>query len=236
LGYAAAPGIIFAWNSDGLPFPIQPARGALEELPANAGARYPIGQPDGSAPFTIWQPGVVIGPGSAGVGGGRSAFVTTFTSWSADGANAGAITEGLTLPTPVRALATASAPTGTAGPALATPSGMMPATPARDVALAHVQESVGAYGWALVAWNPSGTALASVVCFAHNGQTLELRDTASGAIIGSVSLHLETNDPGCRDASVSNLSLTWAPDGSTLLTVDRASSLLTIWKVSKKLT
>lgn len=231
LGYTTAPGVIFAWNADGLPFPTQPTRGALNELPANAGARYPVGQPDGSAPFTIWQPGVVIGPGSADVGGGHSAFITSFATWSADGAHAGVLTEGLTLPTPVKALASVSAPAGTAGPSLAQPAAMLGA-PARDVALAHVQEAVGAYGWALVAWNPSGNGLASVVCFARKGPTLELRDTASGAVVGSVPLGLQSNDPGCRDASAMNLSLTWSPDGGALLTVDRAASTLTLRSVS----
>ncbi len=231
LGYTTAPGVIFAWSADGVPFPTQAVQGPLDELPANAGARYPVGQPDGTAPFTIWQPGVVIGAGSAGVGGDRSAFVTSFTTWSADGVNAGALTVGLTLPTPVKALASVSAPAGTAGPILTEPAAM-PATPARDVALAHVQEAVGAYGWALVAWNPSGTGLASVVCYARQGQTLQLRDTASGAVIGSASLDLQANDPGCQDATATNLSLAWAPDGSTLLTIDRAASLLTLRKVS----
>ncbi|HEY7974664.1 MAG TPA: hypothetical protein VID72_04925 [Ktedonobacterales bacterium] len=232
IGYATAPGIIFAWGANGLPFPTQGVRGSLDELPANAGARYPVGEPDGSAPFTIWQPGVVIGPGSAGVGGARSVFVTSFASWSADGANATIVTEGVTLPTPVRALATVSAPSGTPGPAIAEPLNL-PATPARDVALAHVQEAVGAYGWAAVAWNPAGTALASVTCFARQGQTLELRDTASGAVTGSSALTLGPNDPGCRDASAANLSLVWSPDGATLLTVDRAASTLTLWTVGK---
>jgi hypothetical protein len=109
----------------------------------------------------------------------------------------------------------------------------MPAIPARDVALAHVQESVGAYGWALVAWNPAGTSLASVTCFARKGQTLELRDTASGAVIGSEPLQLGANDPGCRDASATNLSMVWAPDGSTLLTIDHSASTLTLWSISK---
>jgi hypothetical protein len=108
----------------------------------------------------------------------------------------------------------------------------LPAIPARDLALAHVQESVGAYGWAFVAWNPTGTALASVTCFARKGQALELRDTNSGALVGSVPLHLASNDPGCHDASADNLSMVWAPDGSSLLTIDRAASTLTLWKLS----
>lgn len=229
--FTPAPGIVFAWGNNGLPFPTQTVRTSLDELPANAGARYPIGEPDGAAPFTIWQPGVVIGPGSASVGDGRSEFVTTFASWSADGAQVGMLTAGVTLPTPVRATAAVSAPAGTAGPTITTPA-TLPAVPARDLALAHVQESVGAYGWALVAWNPSGSALASVTCFARRGQALELRDTTSGALIGSEPLRLAANDPGCQNASGDNLSMTWAPDGSTLLMVDSAASTITLLSVS----
>ncbi|HEX5572853.1 MAG TPA: hypothetical protein VFX31_15750, partial [Ktedonobacterales bacterium] len=142
------------------------------------------------------------------------------------------LTEGVTLPTPVKALSAVSAPSGTAGPVLAEPSDM-PAVPARDVALAHVQEAVGAYGWAAVAWNPAGSALASVTCFARQGQAVELRDTASGAVIGSSRLKLGAGDPGCADPAASNLSLLWSPDGSRLLAVDAQASTLTLWRVSK---
>ncbi|HEX8728105.1 MAG TPA: hypothetical protein VF739_05765 [Ktedonobacterales bacterium] len=231
-GYTTAPGVIFAWGADGLPFPTVGEKSSLSELPANAGARYPVGQPDGSAPFTIWQPGLVIGPGSAGVGGGRSVFMTTFTSWSADGAHATTLTEGVTLPTPVKALSTVSAPSGTAGPSITEPASM-PAIPARDVALAHVQEAVGAYGWAEVAWNPAGSALASVTCFARQGQAVELRDTASGSVIGSAKLKLSAGDPGCSDSTAANLGLTWSPDGGKLLVTDANANTLTIWSISK---
>lgn len=231
-GYTTAPGVIFAWGADGLPLPTVGAHSSLSELPANAGARYPVGQPDGSAPFTIWQPGLVVGSGSAGVGGGRSVFVTTFTSWSADGAHATTLTEGVTLPTPVKALSAVSAPSGTAGPAIAEPTNM-PAVPARDVALARVQEAVGAYGWAEVAWNPAGSALASVTCFARQGEDVELRDTTSGSVIGSARMKLSDGDPGCSDPTASNLSLLWSPDGGKLLVTDAAANTLTIWSVSK---
>lgn len=232
VGFTPAPGIVYTWGANGTPQPTVAVRGALHELPTNAGARYPVGEPDGAAPFTIWQPGVVIGPGSAAVGGGRSAFVTTFSSWSANGNYVGQMTAGVAIPTPVRADAAISAPAGTSGPTIAEPS-TLPATPARDVALARVQESVGAYGWASVAWNPAGTALASVTCFARRGQALELRDTASGALIGSAPLRLGVYDPGCRDATNSNLSIVWSPDGSQLLMADGAASTLTLWRVGK---
>lgn len=230
IGFTPAPGLIYAWGANGLPFPTLALKTPLSSLPANAGARYPVGQPDGSAPFTIWQPGLVIGPESAGIGGGRSAFVTTFASWSANGRHVGQITAGVALPTPVRATTAVSAPAGTAGPTIAEPATMLPA-PARDVALTHVQEAVGADGWAAVAWNPEGTTLASVACFARGGETLQLRDTASGAVIGSTPLTFTPGDPGCADASGSNLSMTWAPDGSALLIQDRTDSTLTLWRI-----
>lgn len=229
-GVAPEPGLIYAWGGNGLPFPTVPLRSAISELPANAGPRYPVGSPDGAAPFTIWQPGLVIGPGSAGVGSGRSAFVTTFASWSADDARLGEITAGVALPTPVRADGALSAPAGTPGPSIAEPATLVQ-TPARDVALTHVQEAVGAYGWASVAWNPAGTMLASVTCFASGGGQIQVRDTVSGALIGQAALHLAANDPGCRDATNVNLHLTWAPDGSTLMTTDAAASTITFWRI-----
>ena len=224
------PGLIYAWGEDGLPFPTVALKTSISELPANAGARYPVGIPDGAAPFTFWQPGLVIGPGSAGLSGGRSAFVTTFASWSSDGEQLGEITAGAALPTPVKADGALSAPAGTAGPTIPEPPGMAQA-PARDLALTHVQETVGAYGWASVAWNPAGTLLASVTCFASAGGALQLRDTTSGALIGQASLNLGAHDPGCRDAANTNLRMTWAPDGSMLVTSDRAASTITLWRI-----
>lgn len=227
--FTPEPGLIYAWSNAGLPYPTVQLKAPLNELPANAGARYPVGAPDGAAPFTIWQPGLVIGPGSANLGG-RSAFVTTFASWSTDGKNLGQITAGVALPTPVRADGAVSAPAGTAGPDVAEVANPVE-TPARDIALAHVQETVGAYGWASVAWNPAGTVLASVNCFATGGGALQIRDTASGALIGQAALHLAASDPGCHDATNDNWRMVWSPDGSTLITTDAAASTLTFWRI-----
>lgn len=235
--YTPAPGLVFAWNARGLPYPTQTARGAAQTLPANAGPRYPVGQPDGAAPFTIWQPGVLIGAGSAGVGGGRGAFMTTFPSWSADGAHMGALTVGVSLPTPTQATSVVSAPSGQPGPNIVTPDAL-PAVADRDVALARAQEAIGAFGWAVIAWDPSGGTLASVVCYARTGQSLELRDTTSGAVIGQAALHLSAGDPGCQQAQSAspqdhlNLTLAWSPDGSELLALDQSAATLTLWHVS----
>jgi hypothetical protein len=224
------PGLIYAWGGNGLPFPTVTLKSSISELPANAGARYPVGAPGSSAPFTFWQPGLVIGPGSAGLGDGRSAFVTTFASWSSDGEHLGEITAGAALPTPVKAGGALSAPAGTAGPAIPEPPNMAEA-PARDIALTHIQEAVGAYGLASVAWNPAGTLLASVTCFASAGGTLQIRDTASGALVGQAPLDFGVRDPGCRDSTNTNLRMTWAPDGSTLASSDRAASTVTLWRI-----
>lgn len=232
LGFNPQPGVVFAWGNNGLPVTTQPVTASLSELPANAGARYPVGQPDGLAPFTIWQPGVVIGPGSSSVGGGRSEFLTTFPSWSADGAHAGLLALGASLPTPSRAESNTRAGYGVGRPTLSAPA-VLPAIPTRDIALARVQEDVGAFGWAEVAWNPAGTTLASITCFARNGSTVEARDTASGTVVGSAQLKLIASDPGCRDATVGNLRMAWAPDGSQLLVSDTAAASVTLWTVDK---
>ena len=231
-GFTPAPGLIYSWSAAGLPTPTLPLRSPLDTLPATASVGYPVGLPDGGAPFTIWQPGLILGPGSTPNGGGRSEFVTSFVSWSSDGQNVGTFTLGLSLPTPMRAESVVSASQGTPVPSVLQPA-TLPATPPRDVALARVQEAVGQYGWALVGWNPAGDTLASVVCFARIGESLELRDAASGAVVGAAPLRLQPGDPGCADNATTNLTMTWAPDGSIVVLLDRTSSTLTLWRVRR---
>jgi hypothetical protein len=114
--------------------------------------------------------------------------------------------------------------------------------PSRDAALDAVRRQVGASGWAVVAWNPAGTQLASIACFAAPHPSLEVRDTSAGALQASVSLALPPGDNGCRafgDAETFGayphppLMLRWSPDGSRLLLSDRDASALTLWTVEK---
>ncbi|HUY75542.1 MAG TPA: hypothetical protein VMV29_02150 [Ktedonobacterales bacterium] len=241
-----APGLAYGWSSAGFPTTTIPLANGASQLPPQVGPGRPVGIPDRDATFSAWQPGMVIGPGSVGLSGDQSAFVSSFPSWSPDGAHAALLTTGVALNAPAHGLGTGAAGVSAAETAPDTPlPPSLLSAPPRDAALIAVQQEVGRYGWALVAWNPSGTTLASVNCFDANGQSLTLRDTASGATFGTTSLGLNTQpaqgqrDLGCQttgDGSNSayptpNLTLGWAPDGAQVVVADRAAATLTLWSV-----
>lgn len=234
-----APSLLYSWPDSTIPQALDPVLSPLIRLPGNADSFAPIGNPDGQSPFTIWQPGTLIGPGSWGLSGQRSAFITTFPAWSNEGERVGVFTAGVSLPTPTRALGIVSAPANVGSPHVTPPDSFI-STPARDMALTRVQESIGAYGWAQIAWSPNGAILASITCFARQGETMELRDTLSGALLGRSSLTLSTSDPGCRDLGQTqkmgayphpNLTIAWSPNGRQLVLADTAAATLTIWQI-----
>ncbi len=232
------PSLLYSWADSGTPQALDPVLSPITHLPGNADSFAPVGNPDGHSPFTIWQPGTLIGPGSWELSGQRSAFVTTFPAWSDSGKRVGVFTAGVSLPTPTRAMGIVSAPASVGSPHITPPDSFISA-PARDMALTRVQESIGAYGWAQIAWSPDGAILASVTCFARQGEMMELRDTLSGALLGQTALPLSTNDPGCRDLGQTqkgpyphpNLTIAWSPDGHQLVLADTAAATLTIWQI-----
>jgi hypothetical protein len=244
------PGLSYSWKGAGsptgglaAPVAILPLGAApLTVLPVGAGPRYPIGDPVGDATFTIWQPALVLGPRVAPAGAlanpGDGAFVTSFTSWSPDAGYMTVLVGGVALPWPAGGVADA--------PAVAAPAAQAPATltetPARDRALAALEAEVGTAGWALVAWNPDGSLLASVNCAGSGAPTLELRATDTGAVMSQTPLRFGAADPGCRATSYGeplgayanpNLQLLWSPDGTSVLLSDQAANSIEQWDVAQ---
>jgi hypothetical protein len=93
----------------------------------------------------------------------------------------------------------------------------------------------------MTAWNDPGTMLASINCAPGGSPRLEMRDTGTGAEVGSSSLGLPAGDPGCSTYNFSqglddypnpNLSLQWSPLGSRVLLTDQAANLVTLWRVN----
>lgn len=236
--YTPDVGLAFAWNAHGMPYPIVKVHGTLNQLPITAGLRYPVGNPDGNSTFTIWQPGLLLGPGSSG-SGSAAAFTTVFPSWSPDGKYVTLVSAGAQLPVAQQSAEQTNATRHGGMITYPTPS-VMPSTPARDAALVGVQRQIGANGWALVAWNPSGTLLASLDCAETGSADLEIRSTTSAVIQGSVDLPLEAGDSGCHnftsDASAypaQPMMLFWSPDGQRVLVCDQRSSTITVWSVAQ---
>ncbi len=234
---APDPGLAYAWSAHGTPYPIVRVHGSLRQLPITAGPRYPVGNPDGNSTFTIWQPGVVIGSSrsaSAGI------FTTVFPSWSPDGKYVTLINVGAQLPLaqPIAAQ-NPSAVSDVNALDYPTPA-TLPLVPARDAALAAVQRRAGPAGWALVAWNPAGTLLASINCHASGDELLEIRATDSAIIQGSATLPLGAGDTGCRNLSsgasaypAQPMMVLWSPSGNQVMVCDQKAGTLTLWRVSQ---
>lgn len=229
-------GLSYAWGDQAQPFPILDVRGPVTTLPAGAGPRYPVGNPTNDSTFTIWQPGVVLGPNSSGTGG--SAFISTFPTWSSKGSTATVMTIGVSLPQ-IPNLQDMTLNTPGIAPILMPSSRIM--APPRDAALSAVEQEIGTDGWGLVAWNPDGALLASVNCFPQDGPSVEVRSTATGNIVGAAPIYLPKGDAGCSDLGlrassgtypVSAYALDWSPDGSKLLLSDRVANTVTQWPVS----
>jgi hypothetical protein len=239
-GYLPDQGLAYAWDqNDDAPAAVLPIHGTLTELPPIGGPGYRIGDPVSGALFTLWQPGLVIGGRSVGGGSAQSLFVSLIPTWSED-------SMWFTVILAEVALAGGNADQRVAPGALPVAPYPVPQSlgvvPSRDAALEAVRQQVGASGWAVVAWNPAGSQLASIACFAAPHPSLVLRDTGAGTVQASVPLTLPSGDTGCRafgDAGTFGayphpaLMLRWSPDGARLLLSDRDASAFTLWTVDK---
>lgn len=239
--YAAPDALAYTWSADGMPQPIFPLTGALSELPAEAGPRYPVGSPDGGARFTLWQPGILIGGGGQDGAGTQVSFVTAFPAWSPDGTHVTLMVAGVTLSSGPEAPAKRVNPAARPAPPVPSPPAL-PLVPARDAALSAVQQQVSATGWTEVAWNTDGSMLASTNCVAGHDQLIEIRDAASSQVLDREILPLGAGDVGCAVGQPSStmgsypdlaLSLQWSPAGDRLLVSDCAAGTLTFYHVRK---
>ena len=239
----APAGLAYAWSANGLPEAILPLTtgGTLSKLPLTAGSRYPVGNPDGDATYTIWQTGMLLGSQAThsvpGLQPTQDALVTIFPAWSPDGTFVTLMVAGVALSAPASVPPAAATP-GPTGPVLPAPQ-TFAQVPTRDAALQAAQQDIGQQGWALVGWSPAGTRLASVVC-QTNGETLRVRATESGDMAGELPVPLAVGDPGCAvgvageglgDYPSPNQWLQWAPDGNALLLTDQMAGTVTVWNV-----
>lgn len=244
----SGPALAYAWGPNGLPEPLLPLGGGVtRSLPLTAGARYPAGNPDGDSTYTVWQAGVLLGPQAnrsvPALQPNQDALLTIFPAWSPHGETATLMVAGLALPLPA-AVPPGGSGISPGGPLLPAPA-TLPQVPARDAALQAVQGETGTAGWALVAWNPGGTLLASIVCDAGHGassggQTLQLRQTDGGASSGTAPIPLAAGEQPCAATTGGeNLGdypslpqwLTWSGDGSALLLTDQLAAAVTVWGV-----
>ena len=203
LGFTPVPSAFaYHWQANGSLVPFVPLSGRPQPPVPLAG---PVGNPDGSALFTIWQPGYTTFTGIAGY----YAWSTTFSAWSPDGRY---LIDDITLQ-------------GFYKP----PSSIIPDIQAlsklnihhnrllsrRDVAIFELLK-----GSPQVSWRPDGRMLASY--FARG--TIVLYDSHTGRALQTLILPASQHP-----LSGSSALLRWSPDGSHLLLSSPSYGLLNIW-------
>ena len=200
---AAAPA--YTWGGDGRLVPDVTAAG--DGHPATA----PIGNPNGDAVVTPWQPGIVSLVALAASGTGRPAGVytwsTTFAAWSPDRRY---LIDGVTTG---GRLALAGQPTPSAATLDALQISRFPVLAPRDAGMARALDGLGAVSEAgqtlWLAWRPDGRVLAA----SPNGDDVTFYDTTSGRMLGRV----RTVAADGLEGGLPGGAMRWSPDGKWLV-------------------
>lgn len=207
---APSPALVYRWGRGGrlisqTPLPAPFAQGAPPAAPPG-----PVGNPDGGASFTLWQPGLANAiPLKNGLV--VYSFSTDFAAWSPD---ARYFVEGIDLEGLMK-------PTGKANPGRQMLEDyrvdVAPFLVAHDAALLKVVSDL-----TVVAWSPDGRVLATYV----PGKAIMLYEAASGRKLAALS-------PSPHQLSLQGIMgvLRWSPDGSSLLLTGARWGTVTLWQV-----
>lgn len=196
-----SPALAYQWKANGELAPVAILSDAsITHLPRPD----PIGNPDGSSAFSIWQPGFSALTNIFGL----SVWSTSFSAWSPGGRY---FIDGINV------LGLIVAP-GYPAPDAQTVASLrlenFRLIPARDLALVKAASTSP-----VVAWRPDGRILA-----AYNFYNVSLYDCRTGQKIATLPLQDEQQ----RIEGTTAL-LRWSPDGSHLLLSSSLGSVITIW-------
>ncbi len=200
--------------------------------PVASAPRGPIGDPDGGAGFTIWQPGIALirAPDDATTAGGSWAYYTTFGAWSPDGRYVVAPQQ---FPFTIAQSGAGAPPTaGQSGGSIPPPY-----APLRDKGLEAVYAMLATEktdtASALIAWRPDGAVIAAKrqpTATLTVSTSVVLYDCASGKQLGTLQPATVLKEqmlyaPG----SMATDFVQWSPDGTHLLVLAPAAGTLTIF-------
>lgn len=196
------------------------ANGVLEPVSVSASNTGAVGNPDGSAMFTIWQPGSAvkyaqsIGSPSRLISG--ITWTTNFMSWSPDGRYL--IDQAVTS---ARFVVPHQIPLSFSD-LVALKLDQLATVNMRDKALANVLAALPATDQSqssiAIAWRPDGRELATL-----NGGSITIYDCRTGRALASLIPH---NKPVNLDGGD---IFAWSPDGSRLLLSSGTWGILNVW-------
>jgi len=196
-----------SWTSDG------------SLTPSRAAAPQPVGNPDGGATFSPWQPATVAATGASKIDLGSP---YPFGAWSPDGRF---VT--LDLRTHFHVYPGASDTTG------ATPdtTGAIVGRVSRDAALTAVITDVAAHPNApdapyALGWDDAGAHLLAVSCASATTAKLTVRSTATGAVVTTATLSFGGYTTSCQQ---STLLPSWSPDGAHILLAAPDLGAAVVW-------
>jgi hypothetical protein len=237
-----APAQGWTWSTDGVLVPQQPLLPVwLQNQPMPPIA--PVGNPDGGASFSVWQPGQLSFQYPSDATGqpntavpGVPLFQTAFVAWSPDGRYL--LDAGLSSVVNTPAGMPAASPQTLATLKLDNAV----ALPVRDAAMAlalkrMAQESAShalnqTQGSGTVAWSPDGKLLAEVTGMKTPQQdqdyatvTISIVSCATGKTLATLTAHAAVNQTGIGD----NEYMRWSPDGKRLFYFSDSLGSLTTW-------
>jgi hypothetical protein len=234
----------YQWNPNGYLTPDTPL--AVGTIAGAAPSPGPVGVTDGTAPFTIWQSGVIqrYGTYSAPIGNCQERLTTTpaspytfradFSAWSPDdryfAPDAGF--EGLVQPPG----APRPDPQALSDLQLTREVNLPVRDAALERALNNLGNTVGGSGstdttFAQVSWRPDGKALAVYHAFSSTDiagydRILTLYDCATGKPLGDLT---PPNHTAANQNDYQSSRMYWTRDGARLLLMDAQTSTLRIW-------
>ncbi len=210
------PALAYHWGPKGT---VNPGRLLPTQFLPAAPPLSPIGNPDGDASFTLWQPAVAQVTSFTDPSGTYRihSWSTSFAAWSPDGRY---------LITDLRFWGLLASPEViSAGPPF-----FQGSDPSRDRSETGAQGLTNQCAARLqavkttlaFAWSPNGRVLADYGA----GKRVDLSECPTGHKLAPFTL--QSQDPA---PSADAVALRWSPDGSHLLLSSVASGLVSLWKV-----